>query len=69
MSSEAWSKALEQGLERGRQAARDMLIAILTDKFGPPDEQIIRRPAADQLALTSWNRRAARAVTLPGVFG
>ena len=61
---------LERGREQGReQGQRDMLLDLLSERFGVlPDSAVARVTAAGLEQLRAWSKRVLKAPTLDDVF-
>jgi predicted transposase/invertase (TIGR01784 family) len=67
---EAEQKGRQEGRQEGRAAGNaEMLLRLLTLKFGPPAASVAERLAsASQAELLRWSERVLSAETLEGVF-
>lgn len=62
-------KARQEGREQGLEQGRDVLRALLIERFGPLSEVVEARiAAASGGALTAWAKRSVRAASLDEVF-
>ena len=72
---EIYQEGRQEGEQKGEQkgrlaAAREMLLDLATDKFGPIPASFQERIAgADLAAVQLWSRRLIRAATLDEIFG